>query len=178
MLDSIDTTKIVKRLIREVNTPMLLDADALNSIGKRDLKREVIITPHLVEMERISGVKRSDILKDRLEFVKTFSSKNSCVSLLKGAGTVISSSKGELTINTTGNAGMAVAGSGDVLSGIIGGFVAQGFELYEAACGGAYLHGLAGDIAAEEKGIVSLLATDIVKCIPKALLSMEAGKNE
>jgi len=178
MMNSVDTCKIVKRLMREVKTPIILDADALNSIEMRDISREVIITPHLVEMEGLSEVPKEKILSDRIQFTSDFAKKNKCITLLKGAGTIVSSPNGEISINTTGNAGMAVAGSGDVLSGIIAALLAQGLTSYEAACGGAFLHGMAGDLAAKEKGMLSLLSSDIVKCISKACLILEAGTNE
>jgi len=167
------TREIVLKLLREFKTPLILDADALNSIKAADITREVIITPHLVEFERLAEVARGEILNDRLGFVSDFSRKHSCVAILKGAGTVVASSTGQLSINTNGNPGMAVAGSGDVLAGIIAGLAAQGLNLYEAACGGVFLHGLAGDFAAKKHGELSLLPSDIVKCISDACLSLK-----
>jgi len=173
MVNSKDTFKIVKKLLKSVDTPMILDADALNAIEKKDLTREVIITPHLVELERLSEVSKQKITEDRLTFVRDFSKTTQCVTLLKGAGTIISSPRGETAINTNGNPGMAVAGSGDVLSGMIAALVAQGLPLYNAALGGAFLHGLAGDLAAQEQGMLSLLPIDIVKNVSKASLILK-----
>jgi len=173
MVNSKETFKIVRKLLKSVQTPMILDADALNAIEKKDLTREVIITPHLVELERLSKVSKHEILADRLAFVKDFSKTTKCVTLLKGAGTVICSQQGQTAINTNGNPGMAVAGSGDVLSGMIAALVAQGLPLYDAALGGSFLHGLAGDLAAHDKGMLSMLPTDIVSHISQASVLLE-----
>ena len=183
MTTSEDTCKIVKCLINKCVTPLILDADALNSIEANEaneinmrgqaVRRDLLITPHLVEMERLSGVSKEEILSDRLKFVSNFSTSQRCVTLFKGAGTVISSPDGEVSINTNGNPGMAVAGSGDVLAGIIAGLAGQGLSLYSAACGGAFVHGMAGDLAANEKGLLSLTPRDIVKWCTEAFLSIE-----
>ena len=182
----------LKAFGREV--PVLIDADGLNAIaGNEDLKKFVagrtgaegkaesnacdgegtghislVITPHKREAGRLLG--RGPIEKeDRIEACVELSELLGCTTLLKGDGTLISTyGSGTVWKNTTGNPGMATAGSGDVLSGIIGGFLAQGLATEEAAIAGAYIHGLAGDMVAESIGERSLIASDILVTLPAA----------
>jgi len=171
---SASTQRFVLSAIRNSPLPMVIDADALNilSLNLKVLKNsnvERVLTPHPGEMARLTGMRKSAIERHRKEIAQAFALKNKCVLLLKGHLTIIASAKGKATINQTGNSGMATAGSGDVLTGMIAAFLAQGLTGYEAAKLGAYLHGSSGDHAAERIGRISLIATDILDSIPAVL---------
>ena len=161
------TQKFICKIISTSPKPLIIDADALNVLqGNLDIlkitKTLKILTPHVGEMERITGVKRSQIDNDRKKIVASFAKKHQCVILLKGHQSIVASPEGELYVNETGNTGMATAGSGDVLTGIIASLVGQGVQGFEAVKFGAYIHGMAGDLAAESKGKVSMIASDII----------------
>ncbi len=168
------TRQFVIMMIRHYPLPMVVDADALNALSE-DLsvllkaKAPRILTPHVGEMSRLSGMTKKAIEHDRKGSAVRFAKAHQCVLVLKGAGTVVASPEGKVYVNKTGNAGMATAGSGDVLTGMIAAFVAQGISVFEAASLGVSMHGTAGDIAARRVGKTSLIATDIIATIPKAL---------
>jgi holo-[acyl-carrier-protein] synthase len=149
----------------------VVDADGLNccaynmQIFKRR-KSPTIITPHPGEMSRLLRVSIKDIQKDRIEYARYFSRKYNVVTVLKGFNTVVSSPEGEVYVNTTGNPGMATAGSGDVLTGVILSFVGQGIKPYLAAILGVFVHGLAGDLAKIDKGEYGMIASDIIEKLP------------
>jgi NAD(P)H-hydrate epimerase len=164
----ISTQRLVRKAVFELAVPMVIDADALNALGS-DVKFIAgkkgpvpVMTPHPGEMSRLTGMKVKDIESDRKGTAKKFAGEWGCAVLLKGHRTVIASPEGKVYENTTGNAGMATAGSGDVLTGMIASFLAQGLEPFDAAKYGAYFHGKAGDAAAKLRGKTSLIATDII----------------
>lgn len=166
-----ETANALKRLIQETKVPLVLDADALNIISENKtwlafLPERTIITPHPKEFERLFGKTENSL--QRLELQREMSRKYNLIIVLKGANTAVTFPTGACFFNTTGNPGMATAGSGDVLTGIILSLVAQRYMPEEAALLGVYLHGLAGDIAASENGMASLIASDITKNIGKA----------
>ena len=166
-----ETANALKRLIQETKVPLVLDADALNIISENKtwlafLPERTIITPHPKEFERLFGKTENSL--QRLELQREMSRKYNLIIVLKGANTAVTFPTGACFFNTTGNPGMATAGSGDVLTGIILSLVAQRYMPEEAALLGVYLHGLAGDIAASENGTESLIASDISKNIGKA----------
>lgn len=168
-----DAQKLICKIVAVMAKPMVIDADALNAIAKNIsiLKKNKVVkvlTPHPGEMARLTGLKKNFIEKNRQKVAKDFARKHNCVLLLKGHQTVVASPTGEIYINKTGNPGMATAGSGDVLTGMIAAFLAQGLSGFEAAKWGSYLHGKAGDLAAKEKTKASMIATDITTNIPKA----------
>jgi hydroxyethylthiazole kinase-like uncharacterized protein yjeF len=161
---SIETQNALHKLLKECKKPLVLDADALNilSVNKEWLEllpSGTIITPHPKEFERLAG--RSENGFDRLARQIDFSMKYKCILVLKGAYTSITTSEGKVFFNSTGNPGMASAGSGDVLTGILLSLLAQGLQPENAAVFGVFLHGLAGDIAAEESCYESIIASDI-----------------
>lgn len=168
-----DTTAIALiSQIRRTQCPIVLDADALNILCMRrawmqQLPQGVILTPHPKEFDRMEGGDSSSDY-ERLSKAREMAQRMKAYILLKGHHTALCQPDGSVIFNSTGNAGMATAGSGDVLTGIITGLLAQGYSQAEAALIGAYLHGLAGDIAAEEKGEEGLIATDIIDALPKA----------
>lgn len=169
-----NTAKLVRSLIAESSKKIVLDADGINALegDNNILKRkgkDIVITPHVAEFSRLSGLSIEEIKKNRITLAKKFIMQYNSVFVLKGFRTIVAQRSHPLYINNTGNSGMATAGSGDVLTGIIGGFIAQGLESFDAARLAVYLHGLAGDLAAKEKTEYSLIASDILKYIPKAI---------
>ena len=168
-----DTLKIVFSLIENSTTPLVLDADALNCVAKQPeilLKKKapIIITPHPGEMSRLTGLATPLVNAERERVALDFAQKYGVVTVLKGAGTVIASPNGKVLVNPTGNSGMATGGSGDVLAGMTASILAQGASAFSSAAAAVYLHGLAGDIAAEKYGKISMLPTDLINCIPLA----------
>jgi NAD(P)H-hydrate epimerase len=173
------TQTIVSELICKASVPLVLDADALNSIrGRTGLlkqsKSPLVLTPHAGEMARLMGKAVRDIEKDRLNASKTFAKETGTWLVLKGAPTVIAGPEGQAFINSTGNPGMATAGSGDVLTGIISALLGQGLSPSDAAALGVYLHGMAGDMVAGQSGMQSLTASRIIGALPEAFLHFSA----
>lgn len=166
------TRIMVEDLVKNLDIPIVLDADAINSIRLTNLnftKAPVLITPHPGELARLLALSNRDIQENRIEAAQKIAQTYHTNILLKGDRTLISDPEGNIFINPTGNPGMATAGSGDVLAGLITGFVAQGLSLNQAACAGAYIHGLAGDMAAHELGEQAMIAGDILRWLPKAI---------
>jgi len=158
--------KMMSELLKQQNTPMIIDADAINILSNKDhliqqLPKDSILTPHLKEFDRLVGASYNAL--ERFEKQRKFSLDHQCIVVLKDAHTCISDTKGNLYFNTSGNPGMATGGSGDVLTGIITGLVAQAYSSLEAALLGVYYHGVAGDMAAETRGQIGLTASDIVE---------------
>lgn len=180
-----DTVKFVHQLlpiIAEKKKPCVIDADALNAISQNPASFPVadsssfVMTPHPKELSRLMSSSVGEIQRDRISSVRKASTRYGCNVVLKGARTVISKPSGTVYINTTGNSGMATAGSGDVLSGIIGGLMAQGVQPFEATVIGAYLHGTAGDCAAVElQNHTGIIAGDISDAVPIALSNILQG---
>ena len=152
--------------------PVILDADALNIIAESnelELLAESIITPHPGEFSRLLHCDGQEYdNRKRAELASGFAGKHNCCVVLKGHGTVVASPDGHISINATGNPGMATGGSGDVLTGILLALAAQGLSDYDAARLGVFVHGLAGDIAAEALTQTAMTATDIIASLPKA----------
>lgn len=170
-----DTKSIVADLITQCNSPLVLDADALNCIADNVkilsfAKKTPIITPHPGEMSRLCGMSIEEINANRTETALNFAERHGVVCILKGKNTVIAAPDGKYLINPTGNSGMATGGSGDVLAGMTGALLAQGATPFYSAAAAVYLHGLSGDIAARALGKISMLPTDIIDCIPKAFI--------
>lgn len=163
-----DSQNIVKAVLLNLSVPAVLDADGINCVSKdinilKKAKAPLILTPHPKEMARLCGKTVREINDDRINCAKRFAEEYNCILVLKGANTVVASPSGEVFINTTGNPGMAVAGSGDVLSGIIASRLSQGDDPLSAALCGVYIHGLAGDKAADKIGETALVPQDIIK---------------
>ena len=171
-----ETASMLAEMLRIYPKPMVLDADAINILAAvPEMIRKVIplsvLTPHIGEFERLVG--KSVNHYERLEKLKVFCSKYNLVVVLKGAYTAIATPKGRIFFNATGNPGMATGGSGDVLTGLITGLMAQGYTSDDAAKLGVYLHGLAGDIAAEKFSRQGMTAEDIIECIPPAFKQLQ-----
>jgi ADP-dependent NAD(P)H-hydrate dehydratase / NAD(P)H-hydrate epimerase len=177
--------RLIKILIQHSTAPLVIDADGINSLqGERALfsksKVPIILTPHPGEMARLlsnkpgkTTVKITDIEKDRINVALSFAEKTGTHVVLKGVPTIIAEPSKRAYVNSTGNPGMATAGTGDVLTGMISGFLGQGLKALDASILGVYMHGLAGDIAATEKGAYSLIATDIIDNLPAAFDSLK-----
>jgi NAD(P)H-hydrate epimerase len=165
-----NTANMLKHLIQEATVPLLLDADALNIVSDNPtwlafLPKDTVLTPHPGEFARLAGKTSNSF--DRLEILRAFCIKYSLNIVLKGAYTVVCSPLGNCYFNPTGNPGMATGGSGDVLTGVITGLLAQGYNPTEACILGVYLHGLAGDLAADNTGYEALMAGDIIENLGK-----------
>jgi len=166
---------ILETLLEQEGLRLIIDADGLNNLaGLKEwpakLKAELILTPHPGEMKRLwSGLFRELLPSDRQQQAGQLAHHTKTVVALKGAGTVVTDGE-NVYINKTGNPGMATAGSGDVLTGAITALMGQGLSNFDAAVLGVYIHGLAGDIAAEKVGQVSLMTTDIIESLPDAFL--------
>jgi len=168
------TIEAFKDFLRENKQSLVLDADALNILAENKellqlLPENTILTPHPKELERLIGVWKDDF--DKIEKTKAFSNTYKCIVLIKGAHSIIVYGD-QLFVNTTGNPGMASAGSGDVLTGMLTGLVAQGYNPINATIMGVYLHGTAGDLALQEYGYQALLASDIIQYIGKAFMDL------
>lgn len=171
-----DTRSLVKQLLVSCKKPMVLDADALNALADepellRQAEAPVIITPHPAEMARLCGVTALEVNRNRETTARQFAENYHVITVLKGAKTVIASPNGRTLLNTTGNSGMATGGSGDVLAGMCGALLAQGKDAFDCAAAAVYLHGLAGNLAAERLGKISMLPSDIIDEIPNAFQS-------
>lgn len=164
------TAEVVKELLLKAKQPLVLDADALNIISENNFHKLIpknsILTPHLKEFERLFGKMENSV--KRLEVLREKAIELGIIIVLKGAYTATATPQGEIFFNTTGNPGMATAGSGDVLTGIITGLLSQKYPQETAAILGVYLHGLSGDIAEEKLAQCGLLASDIIESIPFA----------
>jgi hydroxyethylthiazole kinase-like uncharacterized protein yjeF len=175
-----DTTRLVASLVRKFPQPVLIDADGLNALAEdtEPLCRAAgprIVTPHPGEMARLLGdFTIAEVQDARDTMAERFAGAYGCIVLLKGEGTLVTDGH-SLYTNPTGNPGMATGGTGDILTGIIAGLLAQRMSPLDAATLGAYLHGLAGDIAAEELGQVSMIAADLLAMLPDATKRMAWG---
>ena len=178
-----ETKDMILWLIKTIDRTMVIDADGLNALTGNvnvlhKIKRNVVLTPHPGEMSRLTGLgSAKDVQKERLvtatQFVQSIQKKlgdeKKIVLVLKGDKTVVAG-YGKVYVNHTGNPGMATAGAGDVLTGIIVSLIGQGFDVFDASQLGVYIHGLAGDITAKEKGELSMIASDIIDCLPDAFI--------
>ena len=160
----------IMKLAQRSSKPIVVDAEGLNYINNKDRKCPIVATPHPKEFSKMIGLGVEEINQNRIYLSSKYAKENNVVLVLKGARTVIASPSGEVRINKSGTDAMATAGSGDVLSGLIAGFIAQGLSPFDAATLGAYIHGLAGEIGAKYLSVYSLKATDILNFIGKAFL--------
>ena len=171
--------KILKTVIEYVKVPCLIDADGLNLLAENNnylnqmAERRFVITPHMKEMSRLTGTPVEELKADRIQILKDFISRYRITCVLKDSRTLIASEEKGIRMNLTGNSAMAKAGSGDVLAGVISGWIVQGKEAEDAAELGTYIHGLSGDLAKFEKGVYSVMARDLIEYISKALMKLE-----
>ncbi|MEK7851171.1 MAG: NAD(P)H-hydrate dehydratase, partial [Deltaproteobacteria bacterium] len=172
--------KVMAGLIETITQPVVIDAGGIDAVAAnpdilKNAKGPRIITPHPGEMGRLLGVSSKDVQADRAGIAKKYAVENNVFVVLKGAHTVIAAPDGKVFINTTGNPGMATAGTGDALAGMIGGLLAQGISPEKAAIAAVYLHGLAGDMVRDEKGEYGIMATDVIEKIPLAIKKVAGG---
>ncbi|MEW6730542.1 MAG: NAD(P)H-hydrate dehydratase [Acidobacteriota bacterium] len=174
---SSETRQFVNELVKQRPGPMVIDADGLNCLAPwpaqltGSQEKPIILTPHPGEMQRLLGSKLAESMATRIDTVREFAITNQVILVLKGERSLIATPDGEVYVNPTGNAGMATAGAGDVLTGIIAGLLAQSASNPLAATiAGVYLHGLAGDLAAQALGQRSLLASDLIEQLAAAIL--------
>jgi hydroxyethylthiazole kinase-like uncharacterized protein yjeF len=169
-----ETQSLILKLIKTLDLPIILDADGLTALATQPKtlpikNRSLMLTPHPGEMARLIRSQVKEVLEDRVGLSRNFSQSQHVHLILKGHPTLITTPKGEVYINPTGNPGMASGGTGDVLTGMIGGLVCQGFDILSSLQIAVYLHGMAGDEGAQEMGEKSLIATDIIEKIPTLL---------
>lgn len=174
------TGALVHELLTSMREPLVLDADGLNlCVGHTELfnhySGDLVLTPHPGEFSRLTGLSTKEVIGNPIEYAREYAQKWRCCIILKGAPTVIAAPSGRVYINTTGNAGMATGGSGDVLTGIIAGLRAQGMTVEDAAIAAVYVHGLAGDLAATECGMMGMTAGDVLQKTPEALKRLSGG---
>jgi ADP-dependent NAD(P)H-hydrate dehydratase len=174
-----DLARLMPELVGKATRPLVLDADGLNAFAGAASKLHtagvpLIITPHPGEFARLLGVDTRTVQDQREELAARFARERLAIVVLKGHGTIVTDGR-RLYQNTTGNPGMATGGTGDVLTGLIAALVGQGLEPFAAAQLGVYLHGLAGDLARDERGEVSLIATDLLDLLPRAIRQFQSA---
>jgi len=175
-----ETAELMVKLYTEIELPMLVDADGLNILARdtsllKNAPGPRILTPHPGEMARLTGLSTGEIQENRLDVTRDFAAQHKVHVVLKGADTLVCDPEGNLAVNPTGNPGMACGGMGDVLTGLIGGFLAQGLSPWQASCLGVYCHGLAGDRLAEETG-AGYLASEVANELPYVLQDLRDFK--
>jgi len=169
-----ETSEFVRGLVVNCKTPIVLDADGLNAFEGRATElngkgRSLVITPHPGEMARLAASTIAAVQRDRINVARSFAREHELIVVLKGHRTLIAQPDGTVWVNTTGNPGMATGGTGDILTGMVAGLIAQNPDhIVEAVIAAVHLHGLAGDVACESTGEHSLVATDLVKALPEA----------
>jgi len=176
------TAAVVRDIVSNIDCPLVVDADGLSAlVGNSQILTEAaavaILTPHAGEMSRLTGLAVDYINANKLAVARKAALEWEAIVVLKGPGTVVAFPDGEAFINTTGNAGMATGGTGDVLTGVIAGFIAQGLSSHDAAIVGVYIHGLAGDIVAEA-GMIGMMAGDLVGSLPKAIKTVQTNRED
>jgi NAD(P)H-hydrate epimerase len=173
----VETGRLVRKLAEKLEPPLVIDADGLFHLSGRldrlkGRKSSTVVTPHPGEMANLIGSDTAEVQADRVGTAKNVAREYHVVCVLKGAGTVVSDGR-RTYVNTTGNPGMATGGTGDVLTGVIAGLIGQGLSAFDASVLGVYLHGLAGDLAAEHFGVHGLIASDVLDSLPAAFLAYQ-----
>src|SRR5262249_4205541 len=178
-----ETAEVLRKLVEDSGLPIVLDADGLNGFEGRakdfnrkvrkrsakDAEETLVLTPDPGEMSRLTGLSVQAIQRDRVKVACSFAKEHRVILVLKGDRTIVADLSGECWVNPTGNPGMATGGTGDILTGIVAGMIAQNPKrAFEAVLAGVYLHGLAGDIARDRHGEHSLVATDLIRSLPDA----------
>jgi NAD(P)H-hydrate epimerase len=172
--------RLTLELLKLSQLPMVIDADGLNClVGELEIlkarKAPTVLTPHPGEMAKLIGISSKEVQSQRIQHAREFAERYGVILVLKGSRTLIAEPGGRVFVNPTGNPGMASGGTGDILTGMIGGLLAQGMDPLEAAKLGVYLHGLSGDLAKEEVGEVCLVATDLLRYLPQAIKEVLKG---
>jgi NAD(P)H-hydrate epimerase len=175
-----ETSELVRELVSTVRVPMVVDADGINALAPKletlaKAAAPVILTPHPGELSRLLGISREEVAQNRIPIAQKVATSFRVHLVLKGGRTLVVDPDGRVAINMTGNPGMATGGTGDVLTGLIAGLLAQGVNPGLAARAGVYLHGVAGDLAAEAVGQEAMLASDLMAQVPDAIRRLKAG---
>jgi NAD(P)H-hydrate epimerase len=179
-----ESGELARAVVDQATTTVVLDADGLYAFAGEQAARfaarhghaALIVTPHLGELSRLTGRPAAELEADRLAAPRAYARQWNAIVVMKGAPTVTAAPDGRMTVNSTGNPGMATAGMGDVLTGVIAGFVAQGLDPYDAARLGVYVHGLAADVAQSRVGTLSLIAGDVIHALPEVLSDLEGRR--
>ncbi len=176
----VDRTYLLLEILKKANMPIVLDADGLNCLVHdlsilKEHENQMVITPHPGELSRLLNISIGELEASRVYYSEYMANKYNIVVVLKGHNTVVACPGLKTYINKTGNPGMATAGTGDVLTGVIASLIAQGLKVFDAAKLGAYLHGLAGDITKEKIGEYGMIASDILANIPLAINTYSLG---
>lgn len=172
-----DTEKFTNEIIKNTNCPLIIDADGINAVSRninvlKEVKGQILLSPHPGEMSRLCGLSVEEINADRHNIAKKYAGIWNAIVVLKGENTVIAAPDGRVTLNNTGCPGMSRGGSGDVLSGMIAAFAAQGLSLYDAACDAVYLHGAAGEMAAEQYSPLASTPSRLLEVLPLLLKNL------
>ncbi|MCI9145763.1 MAG: NAD(P)H-hydrate dehydratase [Eubacterium sp.] len=172
-----DTQVVTAQVIKSSLVPVVLDADGINSVVPfidiiKDKKAPLVITPHPAEMARLIGESTEYVQSNRIAAAKAFAEENDCIVVLKGANTVVTDGR-QVFVNTTGNAGMAMGGTGDMLTGMLTSFIAQGLSPLQAAKSAVYIHGLCGDITAEELSQRGMTVDDMLSLLGALMSNFE-----
>lgn len=175
-----DKVEFVKKLLKKKLPKTVIDGDGLNILSKMDkwwekVDEETVLTPHPGEFSRLTKLGIEQIQVDRINLAKKFARVWNKIIVLKGANTVVASPAREVVISPFANPALATAGTGDILSGIIAGFIAQGLTLFDASCCGVYIHGLSGELIKEKIGDAGLLASDLLPILPKSIKKIKMG---
>jgi ADP-dependent NAD(P)H-hydrate dehydratase / NAD(P)H-hydrate epimerase len=179
-----ETSELLRTLVKRIDVPIVLDADGLNAFeGETNelsgRNRLLVITPHPGEMARLAGCSTADVQKDRLAVARKFAREHELIVVLKGNRTLVVQPNGEAWVNTTGNPGMSTGGTGDILTGMVAGMLAQHRnDALQAVCAAVHLHGLAGDVMRESVGEHSMVATDLLKGLPEAFRRSQRAAQE
>jgi NAD(P)H-hydrate epimerase len=179
-----ETAEFVRTAVKKYKTPTVLDADGLNAFEGRSGEldgtgRILVITPHPGEMARLAGISIADVQKDRVGVARRIAREHALIVVLKGHRTLVAKPDGEVWVNTTGNAGMATGGTGDILTGMTAGLIGQSTDdELTAVVAAVYLHGMAGDIARERLGEKCLVASDLLSGLPEAFRRATEASND
>ncbi len=179
-----ETVELVRAMVKKYRTPMVVDADALNAFEGRSAElngneRSLVITPHPGEMARLAGISTAEVQRDRLNTARNFAREHELIVVLKGHRTLIAVPDGTVWVNTTGNPGMATGGTGDILTGMVAGLIAQNpGRVLDAVIAAVHLHGIAGDVARETMGEHSMTATDLLNALPEAFRRVREGAGQ
>ena len=169
-----DSNHIVCELVLQADIPIILDADGINVlVGKKEIikkaKKEILLTPHPKELSRLLEIEVDEIVNNKIKVAKNAASELGCTVMIKGSETVITAKDGKTFISPFSNSALAKGGTGDVLTGFIGGLVAQGLDLTKAACIAVYIHGKTAELATKDKTVFSVLPQDLIMYLPEAI---------
>jgi NAD(P)H-hydrate epimerase len=173
-----ETRELIRKLVRDIKKPLVIDADALNALSEdktclKNSGKDVILTPHIGEMSRLTGISIEDIIKDKPAVLRSFTREYRVNVILKDGRSMVGDMDGNIYVNTTGNSGMATPGSGDVLTGVVAAFMAHNMESARAGIAANFIHGAAGDMLLEVVSEEGIIAGDIIEYVPRAIKALK-----